>query len=166
MGVGVGGVKPKRITSTKDEATVVPSLLYYQRRELGQIFNDPHWPPSHSFKDSFPSLQANGLQLLQLYVIAHLFCFRVCFYYFFFFFFGDRCRWDEMASTPPRVGGHAPYQRVCEWCRVVKFQYRSYRKVYSYLSYAKELKRGKSVIRTAQPRKIAEASRRKSTHDN
>lgn len=162
----MGGVKPKRITSTKDVATVVPSLLYYQRRELGQIFNDPHWPPSHSFKDSFPSLQANGLQLLQLYVIAHLFCFRVCFYYFFFFFFGDRCRWDEMASTPPRVGGHAPYQRVCEWCRVVKFQYRSYRKVYSYLSYAKELKRGKSVIRTAQPRKIAEASRRKSTHDN
>lgn len=109
VGVGVGGVKPKRITSTKDEATVVPSLLYYQRRELGQILDGPHWPPSHSFKDSFPSLQANGLQLLQLYVIAHLFCFRVCFSRF---FSGDRCRWDEMASTPPRVGGHAPYQRV------------------------------------------------------
>lgn len=137
------GQGAKRITSAKDfEATVVPSLLLLHYQEGGNLcarsWTGPHWPPSHSFRKT----------AFRVCMSLRILCFCGC---FFRCFFGDRRRWDEMASTHPFRRRTCSVSKGCVVKFFFSFNLRMYVvpptvKLYSYSSYAKELKRGKSVV--------------------
>ncbi|KAL7913296.1 hypothetical protein GGI35DRAFT_285807 [Trichoderma velutinum] len=96
----------------------------------------------------------NGLQhmLCQRYVIAHFLCFCIRFLLLSVLLW-DRGSWEEMASNPPIVGGHAPYSlpRQKGVCVVPSsFDVRMFVPTVNFtcVPYAKELKRGGKVRRS------------------